>query len=296
MGLRLDPRRGHAMQRTCRDDDVPGRAEMNGIGAADYTEDSTRCRPIASRPEGSRDEPYRPETPNGADGGAGILVRASRRLRVAVADGHPGFRRILEDTIRSWPEFELVTVDAGEDLLSDLLRRDLDVLIADPATVGVSAEELIEQTGTCPRVLFISHQPRPADLRAALDAGAAGYLAKDAPEREVCDAVLAIARGRNVIGDSVQLAFATAIRLDARMPKALLSDREREIVRLIAEHGMTVEEIADRLILSPATIKTHLHHVHTRFGSRERGQLIFTLVQLGELECPVQPAGAAGLD
>jgi DNA-binding NarL/FixJ family response regulator len=208
------------------------------------------------------------------------------RVCVLIADGHPGFRLALQDAVRSWPEFDVCGVEEANGELYELVARDdPDVLIADPCTLGLEAVELLERfAGERPRVVLIAHSPTPAQLRAAVDGGAAGFLAKDSPPREVCDTVLAVARGENRVGgQSAGRAWATAIRLRSSVPGSGLSERERGVVRGVAQ-GMTNDQIAAELFISRGTVKRHLQQLMLRFEARTRGQLIYKLGALGLLD------------
>jgi DNA-binding NarL/FixJ family response regulator len=125
-----------------------------------------------------------------------------------------------------------------------------------------------------PEVLMLTVSEEEPDLYAALRVGAAGYLTKDVPPAELIEAVLAVARGEP------RIAPAMASRMLADMgrgeappedPLARLSDREREVLALLAE-GLRNREIADRLVISEPTVKTHVRHVLEKLRIRNRAE------------------------
>ena len=127
--------------------------------------------------------------------------------------------------------------------------------------------------------------PRLAELRrvAALRAGARGYLTKDADASELCDAISAVARGRTVLAPQLQAGIAGEIRLRAVHERPFLSDRESEILKLVAD-GLTAPEIGRRIHLSTATIKTHLQHLYDKLGVSERAAAVAVAMRRGLVE------------
>jgi two-component system nitrate/nitrite response regulator NarL len=117
----------------------------------------------------------------------------------------------------------------------------------------------------------------------AIAKGAAGYLTKYADARELCDAISAVARGRTVLAPELQTGIAGEIRLRAVHDRPFLSDREREILKLVAK-GVTAPEIGKMLHLSTATVKTHLHHVYEKLKVAERAAAVAEAMRRGLLE------------
>lgn len=206
------------------------------------------------------------------------------RVSVVVVDAHPLYRDALERTVKAWPEFELLTPPEDKRApIESLEQLQPDVLILDPTTISVDRRELLTRARDRARVVFISASPQPAEIYTALEAGAAGYLAKDCPAREICDAIAAVARGEEILGASIQPALASEIRLRAVGPREYLTEREHEVLVLIAD-GMSAPEIARRLTIGTATVKTHLHHIYERLGVRERAEAVATAMRRGLIE------------
>jgi two-component system, NarL family, nitrate/nitrite response regulator NarL len=116
-----------------------------------------------------------------------------------------------------------------------------------------------------------------------VEAGARGYISKDSSSDAICDAIAAVASGEVVMGAEIQNSIAQEIRMRAPVEKNPLSDREREIVELTAD-GHSVAEIAERLYLSPATVKTHLQRVYQKLGVSDRAAAVAEAMRRGLVE------------
>jgi two-component system, NarL family, nitrate/nitrite response regulator NarL len=161
-----------------------------------------------------------------------------------------------------------------------------DVAVVDCAVDGLSAEQVltaVRREGLGSRIVLIAAEPEPRRVYTAIANGAAGYLTKGAEGRELCDAVAAVARGRTVFAPPLQTGIAGEIRLRAVDQRPFLSDREREILRLVAE-GVTAPRIGRVLHLSPATVKTHLHHIYEKLDVSERAAAVAAAMRRGLLE------------
>jgi two-component system, NarL family, nitrate/nitrite response regulator NarL len=132
-------------------------------------------------------------------------------------------------------------------------------------------------------VVMIAADPDPELVYTAIARGAAGYLTKDADARELCDAIAAVARGSTVIAPQLQSGIAGEIRLRAVHDRPFLSDREREVLELVAE-GLTAPQIGRRIHLSTATVKTHLSHVYEKLGVAERAAAVAAAMRRGLVE------------
>jgi two-component system, NarL family, nitrate/nitrite response regulator NarL len=130
---------------------------------------------------------------------------------------------------------------------------------------------------------MIDADPEPGAVYSAIARGAAGYLTKDADARELCDAISAVARGTIVLAPQVQNGIAGEIRLRAVHDRPFLSDRERQVLNLVAE-GLTAPQIGRRIHLSTATVKTHLAHVYEKLGVAERAAAVAAAMRRGLVE------------
>ncbi|MFC4112374.1 response regulator [Nonomuraea zeae] len=192
------------------------------------------------------------------------------RLRLLIADDHPIVRDGLRAALGSEADFEIVgeaadgaqAVRLAAELHPDIVLMDLRM----PGMGGVSA--IRELSGTGPRVLVLT--TFDTDVLPALEAGASGYLLKDAPPEELVRAVRATHRGETVLAPAVATRLADHLRKPAR---GQLSRRELEVLRLVAG-GATNREAAAGLFISEASVKTHLLHIYAKLGVRDRAAAV----------------------
>ncbi|MCP2308738.1 DNA-binding NarL/FixJ family response regulator [Kitasatospora paracochleata] len=193
-------------------------------------------------------------------------------------DDHPVVRRGLRAMVDDLPEVEAVG-EAGDGaaalaLLAELpAERQPDVVLMDlqmgTGMHGVEATRRITALPSPPAVLILTTYSTDADILAAVEAGATGYLLKDAPPEEVAAAVHAAARGETVLAPPVAARLLGRVR--AGRPS--LSPRETEILQLLAE-GLANRQISKRLFISEATVKTHLVHIYDKLGVDSRTSAI----------------------
>lgn len=209
------------------------------------------------------------------------------RVRVLAADSHPLYRDALTRAIKERPELELVgQARDGREALDAIGSERPDVAVIDRTLTGLSGEQVLNAVGrdSLPtRVVMIAAEPAPELVYAAIANGAAGYLTKDADARELCEAISAVARGRTVLAAELQTGIAGEIRLRAVDERPLLSDREAEILKLVAE-GLTAPQIGRTLCLATPTVKTHLHHLYEKLGVAERAAAVAEAMRRGLLE------------
>jgi DNA-binding NarL/FixJ family response regulator len=198
-------------------------------------------------------------------------------VRVLLADDHRLMREGTAALLAADERIEIVGLARdGREALALAERRRPDVVLLDlnmPEVDGLEACARLRKQGG-PEVLMLTVSEEEPDLYAALRVGAAGYLTKDVPPAELIEAVLAVARGEP------RIAPAMASRMLADMgrgeappedPLASLSDREREVLALLAE-GLRNREIAERLVISEPTVKTHVRHVLEKLRIRNRAE------------------------
>jgi two-component system nitrate/nitrite response regulator NarL len=208
-------------------------------------------------------------------------------VRVLAADGQPLYRDAVARAIRERPELELVgPASDGREALEAIGAEEPDVAVIDRTLTGLSGEQVLNavaRDGLRTRVVLIAAAADPRDVYAAIAEGAAGYLTKSADARELCDAITAVARGRTVLAPELQAGIAGEIRLRAPHDRPVMSDREREILTLIAE-GLSAPQIGRTLHLSTATVKTHLQHLYEKLGVSERAAAVAEAMRRGLLE------------
>lgn len=191
-------------------------------------------------------------------------------IRIVIADDHPVVRAGIRALLDAEDDLEVIREAATADdavLLAAELAPDLvlmDLQFADGPR-GAEATRRIRALDDPPHVLVLTNYDTDADILNAIEAGASGYLLKDAPPDELVAAVRAAAAGESALAPVI------AGRLMARMraPLTSLSTRELEVLELVAE-GASNTDIAARLHITEATVKSHLVHVFTKLdvGSR----------------------------
>jgi DNA-binding NarL/FixJ family response regulator len=195
-------------------------------------------------------------------------------IRLLIADDHPVVRDGLSGMFTADPGFEVLG-EAGDGVEAVRLAQALrpDVILMDlrmPEMDGVSAIAELARRGVPSRVLVLTTYDTDSHVLSAIEAGATGYLLKDAPRAELLRAVRAAARGEAVLSPSV----ATLLMGRVRSPDAgPLSQRELEVLALVAG-GSTNREAAARLFLSEATVKTHLLHIYAKLGVSDRAAAV----------------------
>jgi DNA-binding NarL/FixJ family response regulator len=205
-------------------------------------------------------------------------------IRLLLVDDHPVMRDGLRGVFSDDPDFEVVG-EAGDGAEAVRLceRLDVDVVLMDlrmPEMGGVEAIGRLRRAGHPARVLVLTTYDTDRDVLPAIEAGATGYLLKDAPRDELVRAVRAAYAGHSVLAPSV----AGALRglVGGRTPESL-SPREIEVLKLVAE-GATNQVAARRLMVSETTVKTHLMHIYTKLGVRDRASAVATAFQRGLLD------------
>jgi DNA-binding NarL/FixJ family response regulator len=204
-------------------------------------------------------------------------------IRLLIVDDHPVVRDGLRGMFTGTSEVDVVgeAADGAEAVtLAEALRPD--VILMDlrmPGVDGVTAIGRLSERGLDARVLVLTTYDTEADVVPAIEAGATGYLLKDAPRDELFRAVRAAARGESVLSPSVAAKLIGQVRAPAREP---LSQRELEVLGLIAR-GSTNREAAAHLFISEATVKTHLLHIYGKLGVRDRASAVAAAYERGLL-------------
>jgi DNA-binding NarL/FixJ family response regulator len=211
-------------------------------------------------------------------------------VRVLIADDHPVVRDGLRGMFAGEPGLTVVG-EAGDGARAVELARSLepDVVLMDlrmPGTGGLEAIRELVRLGLPTRVLVLTTYATDSDVAPAIEAGATGYLLKDAPPEELTRAVRLAARGETVLSPLA----ATRLVGRVRAPAAPLSDRELEILRLIAA-GSTNREAAAHLFISEATVKTHVLHIYAKLGVNDRAAAVAAGFRRGLLDLGDGPPG-----
>lgn len=205
------------------------------------------------------------------------------RVRLLVADDHPVVRSGLRGMFVSQPDLELIA-EAGTGTEAVALTAHLkpDVVLMDlrmPDMDGVVATERIKVETPETNILVLTTYDSDSDILRAVEAGATGYLLKDAPEEDLYEAIRAAAQGRSLLAPA---AAALLMERTRKPPEDNLSGREIEVLRLVAR-GASNREIAAELWISEATVKSHLIRIYGKLGVTDRTAAVTTAFERGIL-------------
>jgi DNA-binding NarL/FixJ family response regulator len=204
-------------------------------------------------------------------------------IRLLIVDDHPVVRDGLRGMLAGDPELEVVgEASDGAEALAAVASLRPDVVLMDlrmPGLGGAAAIKALAEQGSEARVLVLTTYDSDSDVTPALEAGATGYLLKDAPREQLVAAIRAAARGEAVLAPSVATRLVSQLRAPAQ---DALSDRELEVLGLIAQ-GETNRGAAARLFISEATVKTHLLHIYEKLGVNDRAAAVAAAYERGLL-------------
>ncbi|MDQ0959038.1 DNA-binding NarL/FixJ family response regulator [Streptomyces sp. B4I13] len=207
------------------------------------------------------------------------------RVSLLIVDDHPVVRDGLRGMFESAPGFTVLGEAAnGVEAVAKAGELDPDVILMDlrmPGGGGVDAIRELARGGARAKVLVLTTYDTDSDTLPAIEAGATGYLLKDAPRDELFTAVRAAAQGRTVLSPAVATRLVSAVRAP-RSPGEPLSAREREVLALVAR-GTSNREIARDLFISEATVKTHLTHLYAKLGVNDRAAAVARAYERGIL-------------
>lgn len=206
-------------------------------------------------------------------------------IRLVIADDHPIVRAGLKALFSLEPDLEVVAeADSPEEALRAAHRENPDVVLMDlqfgssATTGGADITRRIRDLDAAPYVLVLTNYDSDADILSAVEAGASGYLLKDAPPRELIAAVRAAAAGESALAPVI----ASRLLGRLRTPQVSLSAREIEVLELVAS-GHSNSKVADRLFISETTVKSHLAHIFSKLDVTSRTAAVSAARQKGIL-------------
>lgn len=218
-------------------------------------------------------------------------------IRVVLVDDHAIVRAGLKAVLGAAHDIEVVGEAAGgHEAVALLATTDANVVVMDLSMAegdGITATRAItsgaEQRA---RVLVLTMHAEEAYLERVLEAGASGYLVKSTADRELVDAVRAVARGDVWVRPAAARVLAQGARrreehATDRARYERLTDRERAVMQLIAQ-GYTAPEIGEQLAISPKTVDTYKQRVNDKLGLTHRADYVKLALKLGLLQTPVQ--------
>jgi DNA-binding NarL/FixJ family response regulator len=200
-------------------------------------------------------------------------------IRILITDDHPVVREGLAGMLAGQSDFEVVglaedgqaAVAMYQSLAPDVVLMDLQLPVLD----GVGAIEAIKAQDSAARILVLTTFDSDADIVRAIEAGATGYLLKDAPREDLFRAIRAVAAGESVLAPTVASRIMSRMRAPA---EENLSAREIEVLQLVAR-GASNKEIGKALSISTATVKTHLIHIYSKLGVDDRTAAVTTALE-----------------
>jgi DNA-binding NarL/FixJ family response regulator len=207
-------------------------------------------------------------------------------IRILVADDHAGFRSGLDALLATQPDLRIVgNAETGDEAVARALALQPDVVLMDlnmPGIDGIAATRRIVDTSPHIAILVLTMADHDAAVFDALRAGARGYLLKGADRAELTRAIRAVASGEAIFGPDVarrlMAYFADAPVRAPAFPE--LSDRELEVLELIAR-GMSNQQIVDRLVISPKTVRNHISNIFSKLQVRDRAEAVVRAREAG---------------
>jgi DNA-binding NarL/FixJ family response regulator len=204
-------------------------------------------------------------------------------IRLLLIDDHPVVREGLAGMLAGQADFEVIG-EASDGAQGVVLcqRLEPDVVLMDlrmPGMDGVTAIQTLREKRPDIHILVLTTYDSDSDIVRAVEAGATGYLLKDAPREELFRAIRATARGESVLASAV----ATRLMQRMREPETVeLSGRELEVLQLVAR-GTNNRQIGKALHISEATVKTHLIHIFNKLGVDDRTAAVTVALEKGIL-------------
>jgi two-component system nitrate/nitrite response regulator NarL len=212
---------------------------------------------------------------------------AEQRVTVVVADDHPLYREGVVRALSASGRVEVVAQSGdGRTALAQIEEHQPDVALLDyklPELDGLAVTNAVVRDGMTTRVLIVSAFADSGVVYRALEMGAAGFVSKEARREQIVDAVLACARGDDVIPPELAAGLVSEIRLRKRDDRPVLTPREHEILELIAA-GKSLPAIGKQLYLSVTTVKTHVQHLYDKLGVSDRAAAVASAMRRGLIE------------
>jgi two-component system nitrate/nitrite response regulator NarL len=215
------------------------------------------------------------------------MTESPTRVSVVVADDHPLYREGVVRALQSSGAVEvLAEAGDGRAALSAIAEHSPNVALVDfklPGLDGAAIAHAVTRDALPTRVLIVSAFTDSSLVYKAIESGAAGFVSKETRREQIVDAVMACARGENVIPPEIAAELVPEIRARRDVSGPMLTARELEILRLIAE-GKSLPEIAKDLFLGLTTVKTHVQHLYEKLGVSDRAAAVATGIRRGLIE------------
>jgi DNA-binding NarL/FixJ family response regulator len=202
-------------------------------------------------------------------------------IKILMADDHPVVRAGIRGMLETQPDFEVVAeAENGQKAIEQVSKVKPDVVLMDlrmPEMDGVEAIGKIKNRHPEIHILVLTTYDTDADIVRAVEAGATGYLLKDAPRDELFRAVRATARGETVLAPPVAARLMGKVR---NKGESALSAREIDVLMLVAR-GASNQDVGEKLHISTATVKSHLLQIYQKLGVSDRTAAVTTAIERG---------------
>lgn len=204
-----------------------------------------------------------------------------------IADDHPVFQDAVSRAVRARPELELAgAAGDGRRALEEIRALSPSVALLDlrlPLLDGLQVVGAIARDGLPTRAVMLSADSSRDLVYDAVKLGAAGFLTKASTLDQICDAILTVGRGGAILAPEVQAGLVREVRERDRPDRPVLSERESQVLKLIAE-GLSGPEIAERLFVSSSTVKTHVRGLLEKLGVNDRAAAVAEAMRRGLIE------------
>jgi DNA-binding NarL/FixJ family response regulator len=214
-------------------------------------------------------------------------MKLGKAYRVVVVDDHSLFRAGLISLLSQMPQFEVVgEAENGQQALSEVSDTRPDLVLLDvnmPVMNGVETVHALRQIGGNYRIVMLTISKHQEDLIGAIQAGADGYLLKNAEPDELEKSLLSVMSDQAVLSPEVTEQVLDIVRSGgAGVPEDLLTERENDVLRCLAQ-GLTTNQIADELVISVNTVKTHVRNLMKKLGASNRAEAVSIAMKKGIL-------------
>jgi two-component system, NarL family, nitrate/nitrite response regulator NarL len=211
-------------------------------------------------------------------------MHGSERTTVYIAEDHPVFQEAVARAVNSRPRLELVGATRdGRTALEEIRVLVPDVALLDrglPRLDGVEVVRAIIREALATRVVMLSADSSSGLVYDVVKLGVAGFLTKAATLDEICDTIEAVARGETVLAQEIHSGLVTELREREQHARPLLTERESQVLVLIAD-GLSGPEIGERLFISSSTVKTHVKSVLEKLGVSDRAAAVAEAMRRG---------------
>jgi two-component system, NarL family, response regulator len=202
-------------------------------------------------------------------------------IRILIVDDHPVVRAGLASMLATQAGLEVVgSASTGEEALHFLRSNHADLLLLDlrmPGMTGIDTLLALKESNLPTRAIILTSYETDEDIYRAVQAGAQGYLLKNAPQREMVEAIRAVHGGRRYLPPQI------ASRLAERMMRSTLTTRELEILKMLPK-GLTNKQIGRALDISGNTVRNHVNSIIEKLEVSDRTEAATTAIQRGLIE------------